>query len=63
MKHDEKHEEGRRIIALCGAHGCCPTAELTVEGVILRDDHGGEVRLTHGEWLGFVAKAKRGELG
>jgi hypothetical protein len=63
MKHEEKHEEGRRIIPLCSAHGCCPTAELTADGVILRDDHEGVVRLTRDEWLRFLAKVKRGELG
>jgi hypothetical protein len=43
--------------------GCCPTAEFTADSVILRDDHEGQVRLTHDEWAGFVAKVKSGELG
>jgi hypothetical protein len=52
-----------RTVALCGVQGCCPTAEFTQEGVVLRDDHQGQVRLTGEEWKGFLAKAKSGELG
>jgi hypothetical protein len=50
-------------MALCGVQGCCPTAEFTQEGVVLRDDHQGQMRLTDDEWKGFLAKAKSGELG
>ena len=25
-----------RTVALCGVQGCCPTAEFTQEGVVLR---------------------------
>ncbi len=52
-----------RVIALCGVQGCCPTAEFTSDGVILRDDHQGQVKLTEQEWQGFLAKARTGELG
>ncbi len=63
MEHDKRHDKKSRIIPLCGGHDCCPTAEITADGVILRDDHQGEVRLTRDEWLAFVAKVKSGELG
>jgi hypothetical protein len=52
-----------QVVLLCGVQGCCPTAEFTADGVVLRDDHGGSVRLTSDEWAGFLAKAKSGELG
>lgn len=58
----EKRESIGRVVALCGVQGCCPTAEFTDEGVVLRDDHEGEMKLTRDEWEGFLAKAKRGEL-
>jgi hypothetical protein len=52
-----------RIVALCGVQGCCPTAEFTEVGVVLRDDYQGMVKFTDDEWQGFLAKAKSGELG
>lgn len=55
-------ETSGRIVALCGVQGCCPTAEFTVDSVILRDDFEGRVTLTRDEWSGFLAKAKAGEL-
>lgn len=52
-----------RVVRLCGVQGCCPTAEFTDDGVVLRDDYEGRVRLTHDEWDDLVAKVKSGELG
>lgn len=55
-------ESGGRIVALCGVQRCCPTAEFTGDSVILHDDLQCEVILTRDEWVGFLAKAKAGEL-
>lgn len=33
-------------IRLCGKRRCCPTAEITEEYIIIKDDFGGEVKLT-----------------
>ncbi len=57
-----ERENTNRIIRLCGVQGCCPTAEFTGNGVVLRDDHAGKVQLTRDEWEGFLAKAKSGEF-
>lgn len=62
MEHRVKPENTNRVVPLCAVFGCCPTAEFTVDSVILRDDHGGQVRLTLEEWAGLVAKVKNGEL-
>jgi len=50
------------VVPLCGVQGCCPTAEFTPNGVILRDDFKGKVTLSLEEWSGFIAKVKSGEL-
>jgi hypothetical protein len=47
-----------RIVALCGVQGCCPTAEFTQEGVVLRDDHNGQMKLTEDEWAGFSPRPR-----
>lgn len=62
MERRVKPENNHRIVPLCGVFGCCPTAEFMPDSVILRDDHGGKVRLTLDEWAGLVAKVKSGEL-
>lgn len=39
------------VLTLCGVQGCCPTVDFTnPDEVVLRDDHGGTVRLTQAEW-------------
>lgn len=39
------------VLTLCGVQGCCPTVDFTnPEEIVLRDDHGGMVRLTQAEW-------------
>jgi hypothetical protein len=63
MEHTGRHEKKGGIVGLCNSSHCCPTAEFTADGVILRDDYQGEVRLTRDEWLALVAKIKNGELG
>lgn len=44
-----KAESG--VLTLCGVQGCCPTVDFTNPAmVVLKDDHGGEVKLTQAEW-------------
>jgi hypothetical protein len=62
MENQGKSNKASRTIPLCGVQGCCPTAEFTTDGVILRDDHEGKMQLTSDEWASFVAKVKSGEL-
>ncbi len=51
----ESPEQG--VITLCGVQGCCPTVDFTqADEVILRDDHGGQVRLTRAEWAELKQK-------
>lgn len=39
------------VVTLCGVQGCCPTVDFTSpDEVVLRDDHGGTVKLTRAEW-------------
>ena len=37
-------------ITLCGKPSCCPTVHVEEENVVLRDDYGGEVKLTQEEF-------------
>jgi hypothetical protein len=62
MEHREKPARGGQTIPMCGVQGCCPTVELTSEGVVLRDEHEGVVRLTRDEWLGFLSNVKNGSF-
>jgi hypothetical protein len=52
----------KTVIALCGVQGCCPTAEISDTGVVLRDDYNGSMRLTQDEWRAFISKAKNGDF-
>ena len=53
---DQRIEEKARkgeigVLTLCGGQGCCPTIDFTnPDEVVLRDDHGGTVRLKKAEW-------------
>lgn len=49
---------GPKLIRLCGVQGCCPTVEIGRNRVVLKDDFGGQVRLTRKQWreLGQVAQ-------
>jgi len=39
------------VQTLCGVQGCCPTVDFTnPDEVVMKDDHGGMVRLTRAEW-------------
>ncbi|MDO8594123.1 MAG: hypothetical protein Q7R93_01230 [bacterium] len=41
----------RGVITLCGVQGCCPTVDFrNKRTVVLKDDHGGQVKLTRREW-------------
>jgi hypothetical protein len=52
----EEPETENGILTLCGVQGCCPTVDFNdPEDIVIRDDHGGEVRLTRAEW-GELAK-------
>ena len=38
-------------VRLCGVQGCCPTIDFTdPEKIVMRDDFGGKVQLTHDQW-------------
>jgi len=44
-----RSEMGR--VRLCGVQGCCPTIDFTdPEKVVITDDFGGSVQLTHEQW-------------
>jgi len=39
------------IVKLCGTQGCCPTVDFTnPQEVVLKDDFGGQVKLTSEQW-------------
>lgn len=47
----------RGVVTLCGSQGCCPTVDFTDKRkVLLKDDHGGQVRLTRKEWKELTVK-------
>ncbi len=49
MSHQQIPEQGK--VTLCGVEGCCPTIDFTdPHKVILKDDFGGQVQLTHDQW-------------
>ena len=37
------------IVSLCGRAKCCATVETTKDGYVIRDDFGGQVKLTNEE--------------
>ncbi len=48
-------EKGK--ILLCGVQGCCPSIDFTDPNlVVLKDDFGGEVRLTREQWMDLKTK-------
>lgn len=52
-------------VRLCGVRGCCPTIDFTnPRKVVLKDDFGGQVRLTRKQWVElktkFASKSVRG---
>lgn len=55
-------EEQPQVVTLCGVHGCCPTLESGADGVVLRDDFGGTVRLTKPQWADLMVRVQAGEL-
>lgn len=61
---DEAARAETGVLTLCGVQGCCPTVDFTnPEEIVLRDDHGGMVRLTQAEWgelKQFVRQAQQG---
>jgi len=45
------------IIRLCGTQGCCPTVDFTSPRmVVLKDDFGGEVKLTSEQWRDMMSR-------
>jgi hypothetical protein len=52
------------VLTLCGTQGCCTTVDFNNPNeIVLRDDHGGMVRLTSAEWgelTQFVKKSSQG---
>ncbi len=51
---DQKLKTGdveKGVVTLCATQGCCPTVDFTnPDEIVLRDDHGGKVKLTRAEW-------------
>jgi len=44
-------------VKLCGVKGCCPTIDFTdSQKIVLKDDFGGQVQLTHEQWADLKAK-------
>jgi len=44
-------------VKLCGVQGCCPTVDFTnPEKIVLTDDFGGTVQLTHEQWAELKAR-------
>ena len=63
MARKDESEEG--IVTLCGTQGCCPTVDFTdPQQVVIKDDFGGKVQLTTGQWddlkARFSSKADQG---
>lgn len=61
---DEATEAKTGVLTLCGVQGCCPTVDFTNPNeIVMRDDHGGMVRLTQAEWgelKQFVRQSSQG---
>lgn len=52
-----QHTPEKGIVKLCGVQGCCPTIDFTdPQKVVLRDDFGGQVQLTHNQWQYLKAR-------
>lgn len=48
-------EQGQ--VVLCAVQGCCPTVNFTdPQRVVLTDDFGGRVQLTHEQWQDLKGK-------
>ena len=52
----------KNLIVLCSTAGGCPTVEFQKEGVVIRDDFGGLVSLTNGQWADLIGRIERKEL-
>lgn len=52
----------RKQITLCGVQGCCPTVNYIEDGVVIKDDLGGEVTLSNMEWRELVEGIKNGVI-
>ncbi len=47
----ESNQDGKpKVIRLCGVQGCCPTVEISKDDVVIRDDDGGQVKLTKAQF-------------
>lgn len=45
------------VVTLCGVQGCCPTVDFNdPEIVVLKDDFGGQVKLTRNQWTDLKTK-------
>lgn len=51
LKKEEK-------IVLCAVQNCCPTVEFKKEGIIIKDDFGGKVKLNKDQWNDLAKKIK-----
>lgn len=53
------HAKGGALqtIVLCSNTGACPTVSVFAEHLEIRDDHGGAVRLTKGEFKLLLERA------
>ena len=59
---DVRSGKVKRVFTLCGVQGCCPSLEFSDQGVTIKDDFGGEVRLTDDQWLDLVSRVERKEI-
>lgn len=55
-------KQAKTLIVLCSTAGGCPTIEFQEEGILIRDDFGGLVTLTNGQWTDLVHRIERKEL-
>ncbi len=49
-------------VRLCGSQGCCPEVVKGESEVVMTDDFGGQVRLTHEAWEDLRRKMAANEL-
>jgi hypothetical protein len=42
--------DGKTVYTMCGVQGCCPTATVEENFILIKDDNGGSVKLNFNEF-------------
>lgn len=55
-------EKNKSVTLLCGKGDCCPKVIIKKDQVVITDDYGGRVKLTHKEYAILKEKIKIGKI-